>query len=50
MFKMFKNNTKSKKETLVVLGLFIPFSTGNSFLGKFGPKTQNYQFKLKFCT
>ena len=20
------------------------------FLGKFGPKTQNYQFKLKFCT
>ena len=20
------------------------------FWGKFGPKTQNYQFKLKFCT
>ena len=20
------------------------------FLGKFGSKTQNYQFKLKFCT
>ena len=20
------------------------------FLGKFDPKTQNYQFKLKFCT
>ena len=20
------------------------------FLGKFGPKTQNYHFKLKFCT
>ena len=20
------------------------------FLGKFGPKTQSYQFKLKFCT
>ena len=20
------------------------------FLGKFGPKTQNYEFKIKFCT
>ena len=26
------------------------FSTGNTFFGKFGSKTQNYQFKLKFCT
>ena len=24
--------------------------TACSFLGKFGPKTQNYQFKLEFCT
>ena len=26
------------------------FSTGNTFLGKFGPKNQNCQFKLKFGT
>ena len=25
------------------------FNWKNFFLGKFGPKTQNYQFKLKFC-
>ena len=28
--------------------LFILFSTGNTCLGKFGPKTQNCQFELKF--
>ena len=26
------------------------FSTGNIFLGKFGPKNQNWQFVLKFRT
>ena len=26
------------------------FLTGNTFLGKFGPKNQNWQFQLKFCT
>ena len=26
------------------------FSTGNIFLGKFGPKNQNFQSELKFCT
>ena len=26
------------------------FSTGNTFLGKFGPKNQNCQFELKFRT
>ena len=26
------------------------FLTGNTFLAKFGPKNQNYQFKLKFGT
>ena len=26
------------------------FSTGNTFMGKFGPKKQNGQFKLKFGT
>ena len=26
------------------------FLTGNTFLGKFGPKNQNCQFELKFCT
>ena len=26
------------------------FMTGNIFLGKFGPKNQNCQFELKFCT
>ena len=26
------------------------FSTGNTFLGKFGPKNQNCQFELKFHT
>ena len=25
------------------------FSTGNTFLGKLGPKNQNCQFELKFC-
>ena len=25
------------------------FWTGNTFLGKFGPKSQNYHFKLEFC-
>ena len=34
---------------LVVLRLIFVFSTGNNFLGgKFSPKTQNCQFKLKF--
>ena len=55
IFKMFKNNswiniyyTKSKRlqslDCLFCFQLEIPFS------GKFGPKTQNYWFKLKFCT
>ena len=26
------------------------FPTGSTFLGKFGPKNQNCQFELKFCT
>ena len=26
------------------------FLTGNTFLGKFGPKNQNCQFELKLCT
>ena len=26
------------------------FLTGNNFLGKFGPKNQNCEFELKFCT
>ena len=30
--------------------LLFLFSTGNTFLGKFGPKNQNCQFELKFCT
>ena len=29
---------------------FFLFSTGNTFLGKFGPKNENCQFELKFCT
>ena len=29
---------------------YFPFYLGNSFLGKFGPKNQNCQFKLKFGT
>ena len=30
--------------------LLFLFSTGNTFLGKFGPKNQNCQFELKFRT
>ena len=30
--------------------LLFLFSTGNTFLGKFGPKNQNCQFELKFHT
>ena len=28
----------------------LSFSTGNALFGKFDPKNQNYQFKLKFGT
>ena len=36
---------------LVVLRLIFVFSTGTNFLGgKFSPKNQNCQFKLKFGT
>ena len=28
----------------------IPWTACSVFNWKFGPKTQNYQFKLKFCT
>ena len=34
---------------LLWCSLFL-FSTGNTFLGKFGPKNQNCQFELKFRT
>ena len=53
IFKMFRNNSWIKvyhTKTLVVLGLFVLFSTGNTFLSKFGPKNQNCQFELKFRT
>ena len=30
------------------LSAIFPFSTRNLFLGQFGSKNQNYQFKLKF--
>ena len=55
IFKNFKNNswikvyyTKSKR--LQSLDCLFCFQLKMPFLGKFGPKTQNYQFKLKFCT
>ena len=55
IFKNFKNNswikvyyTKSKR--LQSLDCLFCFQLEMPFLGKFGPKTQNYQFKLKFCT
>ena len=37
-------------ENLMVVFTFSFFSTRNTFLGKFGPKIQNYQFMLKFGT
>ena len=40
----------TEKRTLVVLGLTVLFLTGNTFLGKFGSKTQNYPFEWKFDT
>ena len=45
MFTTQKVNACSLRTALFCFQLEIPF-----FLGKFGPKTQNYQFKLKFCT
>ena len=40
----------TQKQTFLVLGLLVLFWTGNTFSGKFGLKTENYQFKLNFCT
>ena len=51
IFKMFKNSwinvycTKNKR-----LDCLFWFLQEIAFFGKLGPKTQNYQFKLKFCT
>ena len=49
MFKMLKNNSWinfyfTKNKRLQSLEMEI------RFLGKVGRKSQNYQFKLKFCT
>ena len=40
----------TQKGNACSLGLFVLSSNGNTFLRRFGPKTQNYQFELKFCT
>ena len=51
---MFQNNNCSnayytKTKCLQSLVCLLCFSLEKHFSGKFGPKTQNYQFKLKFC-
>ena len=55
IFKNFKNNSwikvyYTKSKPLQSLDCLFCFQLEIPFLGKFGPKTQNYQFKLKFCT
>ena len=42
--------TTRKSKRLQSLDCLFCFQLEIPFLGKFGPKTQNYQFKLKFCT
>ena len=54
-FKMFKNNSwinvyYTKSKHLQSLDCLFCFQLEIPFLSKFDPKTQNYQFKLKFCT